>query len=127
VWGFPGTVWGGNSNMGWGLQLPGTPNSASVAGYFQQLRALVSLWKSAQTYYPNIIVCFGGQSQAPGAEFSPWSFAGSGNPDGSWGSWAKIVNGQYVPARVTGIQLGGFDAFADGTASVLPNSYVKVT
>lgn len=128
VIGFPGKVIGngGNTNVAIGVMLPGAASSANTPGYFAQLRALLALWKSAQTYYDKIIISFGGGTGAPGSEFSPWSSAGAGNPNG-WGSWAKVVNGRYVAARSTGSQLGAFDAICGGTATYLPNSYVQVT
>ena len=116
VLGFPGApALGSNTNIAVGVQLPGPPNSVNTAGYFAQLRALVRLWKSAQTFYPWFILSFGGQDQSPGSEFSPWSSQGSGNPDGTWAHWSKVVNGVRVATRVTGVQAGMFDCFIDGT------------
>lgn len=110
VWGFPGATW--SSLNSWGVMLAG---GVSAAPYFAQLRAQVRLWKGAGTFIPAIIVSFGGAGQSSGAEFSPWSAEGAGNPDGTWATWAKIVAGRYVAARSTSVQLGAYDAFADGT------------
>lgn len=106
VWGTPGATWGGNTS--WGLSVS--------SGYISGLRSLVSLWKSANTFFPWIIVSFGGADGTAGSEFSPLSSQGAGNPDGTWGTWAKTTNGVSGPARTTGVALGKFDAFCDGTA-----------
>ena len=91
VFGSPGITIGTNANVSIGLSVP----SAVVT----QLRALVKLWKSARTYYPNFIFCFNGGDSSAGTEFSPNSSAGSGNPDGTFGRWAKYVSHAAVPSR----------------------------
>lgn len=127
VLGFPGApALGANTNIAIGVQLPGPANSVNTSGYFAQLRALVRLWKSAQTFYPWIILSFGGGDFSPGNEFSPWSAEGSGNPDGTWAHWSKVVSGVRVPARVTGVQAGAFDCFIDGTGYYV-NCYEPLT
>lgn len=111
AWGTPGRVWG-DTTMSWGLNV--------TSGYIQALQGLVRLWKSAQTFYPWIIISFaettGGGTGPFADEFSPNSVQGTGNPDGTWGTWAKTVNGVSVPARNSGIGISRFDAFCDGTA-----------
>jgi hypothetical protein len=111
--GFPGAsaLGAGPSTLAIGVQF----TTGDAVGFFAQLRAQVRLWKSANTYYPAIIVSYGGDGQVAGSEFSPWSGEGSGNPDGTWGRWSKIVAGRYVAARVTGVQSGAYDAMIDGT------------
>jgi hypothetical protein len=122
VWGFPGAVWGaaGNTNQAWGVQLPGVPNSLNTPLIVAQLRALVRQWKSAQTWYDRIIVSWVGAGQVPGsAEFTPWGSEGSGNPDGTWASWAR---------RSTGIaSLSAFVAFLDGSGYYPAHTNVQVT
>lgn len=111
VVGFPGATVGSVPSVGVMLG-----DGSSATGFFGQLRALLSLWKSAQTLYLNIVVSFDGDNLAPSSgAFSPWSGEGSGNPDGTWGTWAKIVGGIAVPARVTGLPMGNFNDYADGT------------
>jgi hypothetical protein len=106
VWGSPGFVWG--AGYTWGV------NVSSFV--IQSIRQLVQRWKAASTYYPNIIVSFGGGDATAGNEFSPNSAQGSGNPDGTWGGTSggpgKLVNGVWVPARQT---VSPFTAFCDGT------------
>lgn len=108
AWGTPGLTWGASTTRSWGLNV----SSDYVAG----LRSLVRLWKGAATFFPWIIVSFAGADGTAGSEFSPLSSQGSGNPDGTWGSWAKTVNGVSVPSRTAGLPLSRFDAFCDGTA-----------
>ena len=80
------------------------------ANTWQLLRSLVAQWKSANTYYPFFILNFGGSTGVAGSEFSPNSTQGSGNPDGTWGSWAKTVNGVAVSSRASDSR------YVDGTA-----------
>jgi hypothetical protein len=95
AWGSPGQTWGDASHC-WGFMIP-----SSVLSPIRT--ALLSLWKSAVSYYPWILVSFEGSDGSTGTEFSPASGAGTGNPDGTWAHWSKIVNGVRVPARVTGV------------------------
>ena len=106
VWGAPGATWGGNPNISWGLNVS--------SSYVQGLQALVRLWKSAEGFYPNIIFSFGGGDGTAGNDFSPYSSIGSGNPDGTWGTWAKTSNNLVVPARTTPSTWSKWNAFADG-------------
>lgn len=89
---------------GWGLDV-----SPNVIG---SIRALVKTWKSASTYYPNIIVAFDCGNLTAGNAFSPYSSPGSGNPDGSFGSVGKNVGGVWVPSRKVS---SNFDAYCQGT------------
>lgn len=128
VVGFPGKVVGGNSNQAVGVQLPGAANSVDTSAYFAQLRSLVRLWKSAGTFYPWFVLSFGGDTQVPDAggsgsviasEFTPWTLSsGLGNPDGTWGTWAKRSGTLDVVARVSGAPMGQFDCFIDGTGRI---------
>jgi hypothetical protein len=89
VWG-DGTNWG-DVNGSWGFNVP--------SSFFQGLRSIVNLWKSANTWYPWIIFCFNGGDGTAGNRYSPNSSPGAGNPDGTWGTWGTIVNGVYVASR----------------------------
>jgi hypothetical protein len=81
-------VWGdgdayGDDTKSWGLGVP----SGTVSGW----RAVVGQWKAAHAVVPWIVVSFDGTLLDP---------TGVGtNPDGTWGSWAKAVGGQWVAAR----------------------------
>lgn len=101
VWGSPSFVWGAGS---WGL------NCSPLV--MQSIRSIVKTRKSAATYYPSIIVSFGGGDGTAGNEFSPLSAQGSGNPDGTWGYPSKLVNGCAVPAFTP---LNPFTVPCDGT------------
>jgi len=105
AWGTPGLTWG---SWTWGVSV----SSAYIAG----LRSLVRLWKTANSFFPWIILSFAGGDGTTGKEFSPNSSQGAGNPDGTWGTWAKTVSGVAVPARDSGVGVSKFDAFCDGTA-----------
>lgn len=107
AWGTPGRTWG-QSGSAWGVSV----SSAYIAG----LRSLVRLWKTANSFFPWIIISFAGGDGSTGLEFSPNSTPGAGNPDGTWATWAKRVNGVSVRARDTSIGVSKFDAFCDGTA-----------
>ena len=113
VWGSPSFVWGAGT---WGLSC-----SPQVV---QSIRGILKTWKSAGTYYPNIVISFGGGDGTAGAEFSPNSSQGSGNPDGTWGSYGKLVNGVWVPAKTT---VSAFTAFPDGTGQYVDCNEQNVT
>lgn len=102
VWGSIHKTWGDDQT--WGL------NCSPLV--IQSIRAILKTWKSASTYYPNIIVSFGGGDGTAGNEFSPLSTQGAGNPDGTWGDFGKNVNGVWVPAKEP---LNPATAFCDGT------------
>ncbi len=105
VWGSPSFVWGAGT---WGL------NCSPLV--IESIRAILKRWKSAGTYYPKIIVSFGGGDGTAGNEFSPLSSQGAGNPDGTWGGVGKNVGGVWVPAKQP---LNSFTAFCDGTAQAI--------
>lgn len=105
TWGFPGSTWG--DGLAWGMNVP----AATVTS----VRGLVSLWKSQGTYYPWIVFCFDGSNGTAGSSFSPNSATGSGNPDGTWGTWAKTAGGVSLAARQTTADTLAQNAFADGT------------
>lgn len=106
VWGSPEFIWGQAHT--WGLNV-----SPLVIG---AIRAILKRWKSAGTYYPKIIVSFGGNDGNIGSEFSPNSNQGAGNPDSTWGTFGKLVNGVWIPSRQT---LNPATAFCDGSADAI--------
>lgn len=80
TWGQPGLTWGTTA----------TPDQVS------SIRGIVSDWKAAGTTCVNIIIAFDSSS------FNPTTVRdGTGLPDGTWGTNAKIVNGQYLPSRLS--------------------------
>ncbi len=105
VWGSPSFVWGAGT---WGL------NCSPLV--IQSIRAILKRWKGSSTYYPKIVVSFGGGDATAGSEFSPLSVQGAGNPDGTWGGLGKLVNGVWVPAKQP---LNPFTAFCDGSADAV--------
>jgi len=102
VWGAPGRTWGTSSQ--WGVVVD--------PQILISIRAILQRWKAANAYYPHIIVSFGGADGTAGSEFSPLSSIGAGNPDGTWGSYGKNVNGVWVTAKQP---LSPFTSFLDGT------------
>lgn len=85
-WGDPGK-WGDGG--AWGVTA-----SANVG---RSIRAIICAWKPAHVWVRYIIAAF------DDSLFSPAAPAGGGiNPDGRFGRWSKIVNGQYVRSRFTG-------------------------
>jgi hypothetical protein len=127
----PGTgVWVPSSVVGpaslptlsWGL----TCMSAVIVS----IRGIVKLWKSAGTYYPEIVVAFDCGTGAAGSAYSPNSAEGSGNPDGSFGSHGKLIGGVWVPTRtistlVPGV--GGWDCYCQGTGIAQNCSVENIT
>jgi hypothetical protein len=107
VWGSPQFVFG--SGYTWGVNV--SPDVVI------SIRQILQRWKSAGTYYPNIIVSFGGGNGTSGHEFSP---LGPSTPDGRWGGFGKNVGGVWVPSR----DANAFDAFLDGTGLSI-NCYEK--
>lgn len=127
AWGTPGLVWG----QGEGAPPP-VDTGGNVGGVWQPtllvgagerpsfswglrvdaleittIRDLVRTWKSAGTYYPNIIVCFAG----PGAAYSRTSL-GSGNPDGTFGEVGASDGATWVPTRLLD---SPWDCYCQGT------------
>ena len=130
AWGSPGYLFGQGqlsvppldtgSNVG-GVWQPTTLGSPSViswgldvaAAVIQSIRGLLRQWKSASTWYHDIIICFDGGSGVAGDAYSPLSSPGSGNPDGTFGGHGKNVAGVWVPNRLIS---SPFDAYCQGTA-----------
>jgi hypothetical protein len=136
--GSPGTVWGegetltpskdtGSNSRGlwrpttipgigqrptysWGLRI----SSLEI----ETVRGLVKAWKSARTYYPNLIVCYG----AP-ASFSPTGSAPY-NPDGNFGSVGVNVGGVWRPTRFVA---SNFDAYCQGTGQAIACGVENIT
>lgn len=80
VWGTPGQTWG----------------STATFNQVQMVRSIISDWKPAGTKCMNIILAFDGST------FNPTTLRdATGVPDGTWGRWGKIVNGQRVPSRLS--------------------------
>jgi hypothetical protein len=94
------------TSISWGLSV-----STLV---IQSIRQILKAWKSAGTYYPNIIIAFDGGTGVAGSAYSPNSSPGSGNPDGTFGSVGKNVNGVWVPTRLI---TSSFDAYCQGTGT----------
>ncbi len=101
VWGDAGYVWG-DTTISWGLNV--------APSVMVGLRILLKRWKSAGSYYPNIILCFAGGDASAGSELSPNSTIFTGNPEQDWGRHGKIVAGVYSAARSSNCR------FAQGSA-----------
>ena len=99
------TTLGSPSVISWGLDV--------AAAVIQSIRGLLRQWKSASTWYHDIIICFDGGSGVAGDAYSPLSSPGSGNPDGTFGGHGKNVAGVWVPNRLIS---SPFDAYCQGTA-----------
>jgi hypothetical protein len=90
----------------------------------ESIRLILQRWKSAAAYYPNIIIAFDGATGTNGSAYSPQSAEGAGNPDGTFGSPGKNVNGVWVPSRLIS---STFDAYCQGTGSYVDCSVENVT
>jgi hypothetical protein len=85
TWGSTGKKWG-NTSISWGFNSP--------SAIFLALQSAITTWKQAGSWCRWMIVTFNA------AEFDPSISAdGIHNPDGTFGRWSEIVNGQYVAAR----------------------------
>lgn len=83
TWGSSVKKWGDPSKS-WGFATP--------ASVFNQIQQVIRQWKSNHAWCRWVIVSF------DDTLFDPFQAM---TPDGSWGRWSKIVNGQYVRARST--------------------------
>jgi len=92
VWGTAGVKWG--DEISWGFSNP--------SSLFTAFRALVFLWKSANTWYPWVIFSFNVNDSSAGNECSPNSGIGTGNADATWQRFGVTVDGVRVPSRPTG-------------------------
>jgi hypothetical protein len=92
--------------ISWGLNV-----SSQV---IQSIRGIVRTWKSASTYYPNIVVAFDSGTGVAGSPYSPNSTEGSGNPAGTFGQVGSNVSGVWSPTRLI---TSTYDAFCQGTGS----------
>jgi hypothetical protein len=89
TWG-DGDVWG-DATKSWGVATPSTT--------FDSLRALLSLWKGASSWFipaGGVIISFSS------VYFDPSKPGDVGiNPDGNWAHFGRDVAGSYIPARLT--------------------------
>jgi len=75
-----------------GLITPLTGQRVPLVAHDAILR-LVAQWKGIHTFVRAIIYSYNALL------FDPATPGHAGNPDGTWGNWAKIVAGNQVPAR----------------------------
>ena len=108
----PTTV-GTPGKLAWGLRDNSVaPGGVSPTFVLQSLRQIVQTWKSAPTWYAQIVVSFAGGSGAAGYEYSPMSSQGAGNPSGSSGGHGRNINGVWVPnGRLSSL----YDCYCQGT------------
>lgn len=92
--------------ISWGLNVPATT--------IQTIRSITKRWKSAATWYVNLIVAFDGGTGSAGSAYSPNSTPGSGNPDGTFGSVGTNVAGVWVPTRTI---TSRYDVYCQGTGT----------
>jgi len=142
AWGTTGLVWGQGegtpppldtgSNVG-GVWQPTTRVSAGESPSWcwgvrvdpleiVTLRGLLQTWKSAGTYYPNIIICYDGQDNAYQRTVDTW--IDRTNPDGSFGELGQNVDGVWVPTRLI---VSTWDCFVQGTGRAVACSVENLT
>lgn len=106
----PGPVWGatfaewGDTDRSWDLNV--------IHDIIDSIRNILKTWKSANSYYPKIIISFGGGDGSFGDECSPASVPGFGNPDGNFSSYGVNISGVWTPQEHL---VNPFTAFTDGT------------
>jgi hypothetical protein len=140
AWGTPGLVWGEGEGtpppLDTGSNVQGIWQSTTLGGAGElpsfswglyvdtleivTLRGLVKTWKSAGTYYPNIIICYDGDQGA----YSRLSHAGTGNPDGTFGPVGARSGGAWVPTRLID---SPFDCYCQGTGRAVACSLENIT
>ena len=131
VWGYPGATFGEGelstppidtgSNVG-GVWQPtlggnGPPTSWGLtcsADVITSIRQIAQAWKNGNTWFVHLVVAFDCGDGTAGNAYSPLSAIGSGNPDGTFGSVGKLVNGTWVPTRRIS---SPYDAYAQGTGT----------
>lgn len=113
AWDSPGLTWASDNSTSQAWDVNVSPQ------YVQALQGLLRTWKSANTFYPWIIMSF--VNGTTGSELSVNQATGADNPDGKWGSWAKTVNNVAVPSRTVGLQTSPLDAYCDGSAVYVKN------
>lgn len=92
-WSWDGTLNATGDDLTWDT-IPGSWGLSVTMERVQGLRTVIGQWKPAHAWIRWIIVSF------DNALFDPSAPAGGGvNPDGTFGRWSKIVNGQYVASR----------------------------
>jgi hypothetical protein len=113
----PTAISGGQPTISWGL--------SCSANTIESIRLLLQRWKSAGTYYPDIIVCFdGGTGGTAGNAYSPASTPGNGNPDGTFGGRGHNVSGVWTPTRLINYTS---DCYCQGTGTWINCSVPNVT
>lgn len=90
AWGAPGAKWGDTSRS---LGLANPP------GIMAGIKSILSQWQSAHSFYVETLIVFSGGTGVAGLDISPFSGISSGNPDGHWGSFSRIVGGTSIAAR----------------------------
>ncbi len=140
AFGTPGTVWGEGEdgippvdtgdNIG-GIWQPATPVGAGESPDYSwglritsleivSIRSLVKTWKSAGTYYPNIIVCY----DFPNA-YSRNGSSGAENPNSSFGPIGEENhNGVWIPTRLID---SPWDCYCQGTGRAVSCSVENIT
>jgi hypothetical protein len=85
------------------------------------IRGLVKTWKSAGTYYPNIIICYGGLD----GEYQRTSSVLTGNPGGTFGPVGALdIFGVWVPTRLL---TSPWDCYCQGTGRAAACSLENLT
>jgi hypothetical protein len=115
---------GYGSTLSWGLACNGTLGLVPSL-VMQSIRQLVQQWKSAGTFYSDLIVSFDGGTGAAGSSFSPLSSVGSGNPGNTYGTEGQNVAGVWVPTRTDSGSL--FDCYCAGTGQLMACTVPNVT
>ena len=95
---YPNGLWTSSAKWGDGGQWGDgrTWGSSATSDQVQTIKGIVKTWKPAGTRCINIILAFDNTT------FLPTTLRdGTGLPDGTWGSPAKIVGGVSVPSRLS--------------------------
>lgn len=139
AFGVPGQVWGEGEDVvppvDTGRESRGLWRPTTIAGIGQRptfswglrisdleietVRGLVRTWKSAGTYYPNLIVAYDGDDGA----FAPTSVPPF-NPNANFGDLGSEVGGVWVPTRrIT----SHWDAYCQGTGQAIACGVENIT
>jgi hypothetical protein len=104
------------TSSSWGLSCPSTTIDA--------VRTIVQAWKSAGSWYHDIVVAFDGGTGTVGTSWSPYS---SVSPAGDRASPGSLVSGVWLPVGQLAGTLSAWDAYCRGTGSYSACSVPNVT
>jgi hypothetical protein len=115
------SIGGGGSSGCWGLV---GPSALPAFNLLTTVRGILSAWKSAGSYFVDIVVAFDGGTGTSAYSYSPNGTAGALNPGGNFAHLGHTVLGIWVPIAP---QNGPWDCYCAGTGAYASCSVVNVS